>query len=232
MSSKASCISNFKMHCFVCDKTIYRGDEITQCLESGGMELRKVPYTGSRWVHQFCVPKDISTKYFMEVVDELTNDYPDTEFSDVIDLVESHDYWNHEDKLSSKNLCIDCGIDMGPLNPRQLCGKTFCHNETFSDISSEISTEELDSFDKTEEIKLTDKEKHRLIVILKKENISTIDLEKDIDRLCLELKKISWWSGKKIEEDKKIDIIFEMLIEKKKFDKIVDEALEILKKSS
>lgn len=24
--------------------------------------------------------------------------------------------------------CIECGIDMGPNNPRQLCGKTFCCN--------------------------------------------------------------------------------------------------------
>ena len=24
------------------------------------------------------------------------------------------------------NLCIECGIDMGPDNPRQLCGKIKC----------------------------------------------------------------------------------------------------------
>jgi hypothetical protein len=24
--------------------------------------------------------------------------------------------------------CIECGIDMGPNNPRQLCGKTFCYH--------------------------------------------------------------------------------------------------------
>lgn len=22
--------------------------------------------------------------------------------------------------------CLNCGIDMGPNNPRQLCGKTYC----------------------------------------------------------------------------------------------------------
>ena len=27
-----------------------------------------------------------------------------------------------------KNLCLDCGVDMGPTNPRQLCGKTHCNN--------------------------------------------------------------------------------------------------------
>jgi hypothetical protein len=25
-----------------------------------------------------------------------------------------------------KNLCTSCGVDMGPSNPRQLCGKTYC----------------------------------------------------------------------------------------------------------
>tara|TARA_B100001057_G_C22101300_1_gene663338 strand:+ start:194 stop:502 length:309 start_codon:yes stop_codon:yes gene_type:complete len=24
------------------------------------------------------------------------------------------------------NKCLECGIDMGPQNPRQLCGKLFC----------------------------------------------------------------------------------------------------------
>ena len=28
-----------------------------------------------------------------------------------------------------KNFCVICNIDMGPLNPRQLCGKTYCMNE-------------------------------------------------------------------------------------------------------
>ena len=27
-----------------------------------------------------------------------------------------------------KNLCVECGIDMGPENPRQLCYKTYCPN--------------------------------------------------------------------------------------------------------
>lgn len=25
--------------------------------------------------------------------------------------------------------CLQCGVDMGIQNPRQLCGKYFCHNE-------------------------------------------------------------------------------------------------------
>lgn len=25
-----------------------------------------------------------------------------------------------------KNLCVECGVDMGPNNPRQYCCKTYC----------------------------------------------------------------------------------------------------------
>ena len=32
--------------------------------------------------------------------------------------------WNKEDTF----FCMICGEDMGPTNPRQLCGKTRCHN--------------------------------------------------------------------------------------------------------
>jgi len=28
-----------------------------------------------------------------------------------------------------KNRCIICNIDMGPCNPRQLCGKWYCENK-------------------------------------------------------------------------------------------------------
>lgn len=31
----------------------------------------------------------------------------------------------------SVNRCTECGIDMGPHNPRQLCGKSYCQNEYF-----------------------------------------------------------------------------------------------------
>ena len=35
-----------------------------------------------------------------------------------------------ETEETEKNLCLDCGRDMGPNNPRQLCGKTMCLLET------------------------------------------------------------------------------------------------------
>ena len=31
-----------------------------------------------------------------------------------------------ESTAQSQNLCMECGIDMGECNPRQLCGKTRC----------------------------------------------------------------------------------------------------------
>jgi|UniRef100_A0A6C0BJT3 hypothetical protein len=27
------------------------------------------------------------------------------------------------------NRCIECGVDLGLMNPRQLCGKTYCLNQ-------------------------------------------------------------------------------------------------------
>ena len=37
----------------------------------------------------------------------------------------------------SSNLCVICGIDMGEDNPRQLCGKTDCDDESlFFEIHS------------------------------------------------------------------------------------------------
>ena len=29
--------------------------------------------------------------------------------------------------IQEKNRCMECGIDMGITNPRQLCGKRYCH---------------------------------------------------------------------------------------------------------
>lgn len=39
------------------------------------------------------------------------------------------------------NLCIECGIDMGECNPRQLCGKTRCLNTGFYSSSSDEETD-------------------------------------------------------------------------------------------
>ena len=88
--------SNYKMMCFCCKKVIRRGDEITQCIETGGMQLRKKPYVGARWVHQYCLPKDLMTKYYMEILDECTKDFSEMDFDDICSMVDSLDYWTLE----------------------------------------------------------------------------------------------------------------------------------------
>ena len=82
------CKSNFKMHCFVCDGTINRGDEISQVLESGGMEMRRVPYMGARWVHNTCFPID-GTMYYLELIDKMQKMKPNMSYKNVVKLVES-----------------------------------------------------------------------------------------------------------------------------------------------
>ena len=63
--------SNYKKHCFICDKTIKRGELITQCfdgikahycilLRTRSTNIRQCdapfyrPTTGGRWVHKDC----------------------------------------------------------------------------------------------------------------------------------------------------------------------------------
>jgi hypothetical protein len=33
---------------------------------------------------------------------------------------------NKQNDKKESCYCIECGVDMGPQNPRQLCGKTYC----------------------------------------------------------------------------------------------------------
>jgi hypothetical protein len=33
--------------------------------------------------------------------------------------------------VNKSNYCISCGVDMGPMNPRQYCCKTYCSNENY-----------------------------------------------------------------------------------------------------
>lgn len=35
-------------------------------------------------------------------------------------------YTRNQSTFNQMNCCIDCGIDMGEYNPRQLCGKWRC----------------------------------------------------------------------------------------------------------
>jgi len=43
------------------------------------------------------------------------------------------------DTEEETNYCMECGEDMGPQNPRQLCGKTYCRTFTERDDNGSIS---------------------------------------------------------------------------------------------
>lgn len=60
-----------------------------------------------------------------------------------------------EEEVDIRNLCIECGIDMGPLNPRQLCGKLYCLNEAFIGLSDDEEEAESPQPDKTKKEKRT-----------------------------------------------------------------------------
>ena len=47
-----------------------KGDEITQRFEIGGMDLRGKLFSGARWVRQRCMPTDIMTKLYMDMLDD------------------------------------------------------------------------------------------------------------------------------------------------------------------
>jgi len=44
-------------------------------------------------------------------------------------MSELYDQMTDDENDTIKNLCVVCGVDMGPDNPRQLCRKTYCENE-------------------------------------------------------------------------------------------------------
>ena len=205
-------ISKYTMHCFVCDSAIDRGDEITKCIEVEKMKLRRNRSVGQRWVHLMCVPKDCKTEYFMFVLKELKEDYPDLSDDYAYSIVADHDYWTHEssDDDSFKNLCMLCGEDMGPQNPRQLCGKYYCRNAEVEDDVIEVEDDDVEDDD-----------------------VEDDDVEDDdVDPTTWSnLKSILKWYSTDHEQllmevDKK-----KLMDEKKKFDEAVDEALEILKRN-
>ena len=198
-------ISKFTMHCFVCDSAIDRGDEITKCIEVEKMKLRRNRSVGQRWVHLMCVPKDCKTEYFMFVLKELKEDYPDLSDDYAYSIVADHDYWTHEssDDDSFKNLCMLCGEDMGPQNPRQLCGKYYCRN---AEVDDDVIEVEDDDVIEVEDDEVDPTTWSNLKSILKW--YST-----DHEQLLMEV-------------DKK-----KLMDEKRKFDEAVDEALEILKRN-
>lgn len=112
-----SIISKFNIYCFSCDSYIYKGDEMTRCIEPGRLRSKK-----GRWVHSVCLPCGIKTEYYMEVLKDMKEDYPETDQNEIEFMVENHDYWNHqkpnfeEDKpnvifekaKSNRSVCVLC----------------------------------------------------------------------------------------------------------------------------
>lgn len=85
---------------------------------------------------------EMSKKRKLEFL-EKSNDKYDDILIDILRLIEndSNTYLNIDNILKDINesiqknsegfinRCVECNEDMGRCNPRQLCGKTFCHKK-------------------------------------------------------------------------------------------------------
>ena len=198
----SSCRSNFKMHCFVCDKTIERGDEITQVLESGGLELRKVPYTGSRWVHKYCLPKDVTTKYFISMVDDMVDDYPDTDYDDIMDIVASHSYWTREeDKLPVWAI----PPVRPPTPPRPASNDDIDFDDSDDEyVESYFGPLKVDPVEKAEFEKTVDE---TLMMLQEKDVVVKEDSNKGINEVCDEIINTLDCFKNRISNEQKINIV-------------------------
>ena len=210
MSSKSSqrtcCISNFKMHCFVCNKAINRGDEITQTLESGGMELRRVPYTGSRWVHSFCLPKNETTLYFMSVVEEMQADYPDCTIEEIMDMVENHDYWTFEED----NLPVWSIPPARPPTPPHPASNDHLDSDGDEYVESYFGPLKVDPVEKAEFEKTVDE---TLAMLEEKDAMVEEDPDKGINELCDEIRNTLDWVKYRISNEQKVKIARSLLCE-------------------
>ena len=115
--------ASYKMMCFCCNKDIQIGDEITKCIENRGMNLRNSRSSSARWVHKFCLPKDVKTEFFWETYNELQDYYPTCCFEEICDMIYNHDYFTIEGEVNdisvdSKNdvESIDLTLDDEPID--------------------------------------------------------------------------------------------------------------------
>lgn len=94
--------SNYKMDCFVCNSKINRGEEITQCIEKINYYKNKTRASkkvdAGRWVHMYCLPLYVKTKFYMETMEELMEYYPTMDKEEAKDCVNALDYWTFEEK--------------------------------------------------------------------------------------------------------------------------------------
>jgi hypothetical protein len=221
------------MHCFSCNSIINRGDEVTQCLESGGMELRNVPYTGSRWVHAFCLPKGMTTVNYIETLDELQKDYPDTSWDEIEAAVENHDYWIHQ--VDPDDVHDD---DTPDEMPNTIFEKAKSGNSTCVICNEYIAKGEPRVAKLNKKYKNYGNYKHQQCwdnedPILP-ENLC-VEFEKDsfnyeLQEMKSKLESLMYWSSNNnMTEEEKLIMAKDMCEEKKVFDKIVDETLEMLR---
>jgi hypothetical protein len=102
-SARSIVRSAHKMMCFSCNRSIEIGEEITQCIETKGMNLRKAPSTGGRWVHYLCAPIGINTQFQIEMWNDMREDFPDTSPEYLWESLINHDYWIHQENDSPIN---------------------------------------------------------------------------------------------------------------------------------
>ena len=101
--------ASYKMLCFCCNKDIKIGDEISKCIENRGMKLRNSRSSSARWVHKFCLPKDVKTEFFWETYNELQDYYPTCCFEEICDMIYNHDYFTIEGEVKDESIDLtDC----------------------------------------------------------------------------------------------------------------------------
>jgi len=71
--------------------------------------VKKLCYESNYYIDENAILEEIKTSH--NVSEEMINK-----------LIDKFSY-------ALKNKCVDCGIDMGINNPRQLCRKTYCDNK-------------------------------------------------------------------------------------------------------
>lgn len=76
----------------------------------------------------FYVDEDEDVDEYTDVDEDVDEDTDVDTAADNISSSVFHDDCNQNLPEESENKCVECGEDMGPNNPRQLCGKTYCKN--------------------------------------------------------------------------------------------------------
>lgn len=203
--------SAYNMHCFSCNELISKGEEITQCIETSGMELRRKTGIGGRWVHQYCVPTDILTKFYMETLNDFKKDYPENDFDDICDIVENLDYWTFQERSP---------LPTPPCAPvLKVTWDSPIEHDTEDESTCESKSESeyfpSDIEDKSE---------------LEK---STLDFDREMEELTEHLEEtIEWYKHHAtLEQKRRVVMKFMEQREMDDFNKTVDEALEIIKRA-